>query len=133
MNSSGWRPREYLYKIQLDKMKLIPLDINYRSAEKFFQDYLQLKKGALFVRDDKPHPPKSPLAINILVPRIDYAFQLKGVVAKIRDAKAAAQTDKPPGMLIRIAGDMTDFFSKLDEKLLVDEKYQFFTGPLRYN
>ncbi len=106
-------------------MKLTPFNINYRSAEKFFQDYLQLKQGALFVRADNPLSPKSQLAVNISVPRIDYAFQLRGEVLKTRDRKTAAQADKPPGMLIRIVGDMEDFFDKLNQKLLIDEKYQF--------
>ncbi|MBW2429966.1 MAG: hypothetical protein JRF56_13470 [Deltaproteobacteria bacterium] len=106
-------------------MQSKPFDINYRSAEKFFQDYLQLREAALFVRSDDPVPPKTELAINITVPRIDYAFQLKGVVAKMRDRKTAEQLEKPPGMLVRIAGNMKDFFQELDQKLLVDEKYQF--------
>lgn len=106
-------------------MKLKPFDINYRSAEKFFQDYLQLRKGALFVRSDDPEPPKTELAINITVPRIDYAFQLKGVVAKTRGRQTGGQLEKPPGMLVRITGTTEDFFQKLNQKLLVDEKFQF--------
>jgi HEAT repeat protein len=117
--------RKYFYKKQINKMKLIPFNINYRSAEKFFQDYLQLKEGVLFVRAENPVSPKSKLTVNISVPRIDYAFQLEGIVVKTRDRKTAAQTDKPAGMLIRIAGDMEDFFNNLDQKLLIDEKYQF--------
>ena len=54
-------------------------DINYCSAEKFFQDYLQLKSGKLFVQAEEPFSPKTHLALNITVPRIDYAFQLNGV------------------------------------------------------
>ena len=100
-------------------------DINYRSAEKFFQDYLQLKEGALFVRADKPEPPKTPLVINMTVPRIDYAFQLNGIVAKIRDRKTADRIGKHPGMLIRINEDLEQLFQVLNPKLLVDEKYEF--------
>jgi len=66
-----------------------PFDINYHSAEKFFQDYLQLKDGKLFVVTEDPFAPKTQLAVNISVPRIDYAFQLNGVVLKIRDRKTA--------------------------------------------
>jgi HEAT repeat protein len=102
-----------------------PFDINYRSAEKFFQDYLQLKEGALFVRTENPIQQKTPLTLNISVPRVDYAFQLNGTVVKFRDQKAAEQLEKPPGMLIQIEGDLADFFQKLDKRLLVDEKYQF--------
>jgi len=104
-------------------MKLF--DINYRSAEKFFQDYLQLKDGKLFVVAEDPLAPKTPLAVNISVPRIDYAFQLNGTVLKIRDRKTAEKFEKPPGMLVQFQKDMEGFFKNLDQKLLVDEKYQF--------
>ena len=102
-----------------------PFDINYRSAEKFFQDYLQLKDGKLFVVTEDPFSPKTQLAVNISVPRIDYAFQLNGTVLKIRDRKTAEKLEKPPGMLIQFQKDMEGFFKNLDQKLLVDEKYQF--------
>ena len=100
-------------------------DLNYRSAEKFFQDYLQLKSGKLFVVAEEPFAPKTPLRVNITAPRIDYAFQLNGMVIKIRDRKTAAKVDKPPGMLVYFKKDLDDFFKDLDKKLLVDEKYQF--------
>ncbi|CAB1064973.1 ClpB protein [Olavius sp. associated proteobacterium Delta 1] len=102
-----------------------PFDINYRSAEKFFQDYLQLKQGVLFVRTENPIQQKAHLTLNISVPRVDYAFQLNGTVVKFRNQKAAEQVEKPPGMLIQFDEDLTDFFQKLDKRLLVDEKYQF--------
>jgi hypothetical protein len=100
-------------------------DINYRSAEKFFQDYLQLKDSKLFAVTEEPFAPKTQLAVNISVPRIDYSFQLNGIVLKIRDRKTADQLEKPPGMLVQFKEDMEAFFKKLDQKLLVDEKYQF--------
>jgi hypothetical protein len=106
-------------------MPLTTFDINYRSAEKFFQDYLQLKQGALFVRAEKPEPPDTPLVINITVPRIDYAFQLNGIVTKIRDPKTADRIGKNPGMLIRLNEDLEKLFQGLNPKLLVDEKYEF--------
>ena len=106
-------------------MQSKPFDINYRSAEKFFQDYIQLREGSLFIRSDNPAPPNTELAINIAVPRIDYAFQLNGIVKKTRDCETAGQLEKPPGMLVHVAGLGEDFFEKLDQKLLVDEKYQF--------
>jgi hypothetical protein len=102
-----------------------PFDINYRSAEKFFQDYLQLKTGKLFVQADEPFAPKTQLALNISVPRIDYVFQLNGIVVKIRDRQTAEKFDKPPGMLVYFKEDLTEFFENLDKKLLIDEKYQF--------
>ena len=102
-----------------------PFDINYRSAEKFFQDYLQLKEGSLFVVAEDPFAPKTQLAVNFSIPRIDYTFQLNGIVLKIRTPKTAEKLEKPPGMLIRFKEDMKAFFEKLDKKLLVDEKYQF--------
>jgi len=111
-------------------MQLRPLDINYRSAEKFFNDYLQLKQGALFVLAGNPEPPKTKFALNISVPRIDYTFQLTGIVSKIRPPKTAKKLGKPPGMLIRIADDLNNFLQKLDQKLLVDEKYQFLLALL---
>ena len=101
------------------------IDINYRSAEKFFQDYLQLKTGKLFLPADEPKPVKTQLVLNVTVPRIDYAFQLNGIVLKIRDKKTAAQYEKKPGMLVHIQGEQDEFFQKLDQQLLVDEKYQF--------
>ena len=106
-------------------MQSKPFDINYRSAEKFFQDYIQLREGLLFVRSDDPAPPETELAINITVPRIDYAFQLHGIVIKTRDYQTAAKLEKLPGMLVHVADLQKDFFEKLDQKLLVDEKYQF--------
>jgi HEAT repeat protein len=102
-----------------------PFDINYRSAEKFFQDYLQLKEGKLFVVAEEPFPPKTQLAVNFPVPRIDYTFQLDGTVLKIRDRETAEKLEKPSGMLVHFEEDLKSFFKKLDEKLLVDEKYQF--------
>lgn len=102
-----------------------PFDINYRSAEKFFQDYLQLKAGKLFVQADDPLPVKTHLALSISVPRIDYVFQLEGVVLKIRDRQTAEKLEKTPGMLVHFKEDLTTFFENLDKKLLVDEKYQF--------
>ncbi len=106
-------------------MQLKPFDINYRSAEKFFQDYLQLKTGKLFVPAEDPLPLKTHLALNISVPRIDYAFQLNGIVRKIRDRKTAEKLEKPPGMLVHFQEDLEAFFENLDQKLLIDEKYQF--------
>lgn len=106
-------------------MQLTPFDINYRSAEKFFQDYLQLKSGKLFVQADNPVPKDSPLALNFCVPRIDYTFQLNGIVLKTRGLKTAEQVDKPPGMLVGVEEDLEKILQKLDEKLLTDEKYQF--------
>lgn len=102
-----------------------PFDINYRSAEKFFQDYLQLKEGKLFVVAEEPFPPQTQLAVNFPVPRIDYTFQLDGTVLKIRDRETAEKLEKPSGMLVHFEEDLKAFFKKLDEKLLVDEKYQF--------
>ncbi len=102
-----------------------PFDINYRSAEKFFQDYLQLKDGKLFLVTEDPFAPKTQLTVNISVPRIDYAFQLNGIVLKVRDRKTAEELEKFPGMLVQFQEDMEAFFKKLDQKLLVDEKYQF--------
>jgi hypothetical protein len=106
-------------------MPLTKFDINYRSAEKFFHDYLQLREGALFVRTEKPEPPKTPMVITFTVPRIDYAFKLNGIVAKIRDSKTAEQLGKHPGMLIRINEDLEKFFQNLNPKLQVDEKFEF--------
>ncbi len=100
-------------------------DINYRSAEKFFQDYLQLKAGKLFVQAEEPFSPKTRLTLNITVPRIDYAFQLNGIVVKIRDRETAEKVDSPPGMLVYFKKDLEAFFEDLDKKLLVDEKFQF--------
>jgi len=102
-----------------------PFDINYRSAEKFFQDYLQLKAGRLFVPADEPLPVKTQLALNVSVPRIDYSFQLNGIVMKIRSGETAEKLEKPPGMLVLFQEDLKEFFKNLDQKLLVDEKYQF--------
>ncbi|UCD80914.1 MAG: HEAT repeat domain-containing protein [Desulfobacterales bacterium] len=106
-------------------MQVIPFDINYRSAEKFFQDYLQLKAGKLFVQAENPVPKDSPLALNFSVPRIDYTFQINGIVLKTRGRKIAEQVDKPPGMLVGVKDDLEKIFDKLDLKLLADEKYQF--------
>ena len=93
-----------------------PFNVNYRSAEKFFQDYLDLKSGRIFVTADDPLPPKTQLALNISVPRIDYVFQLNGVVVKIRDRKTAEKLEKPAGMLVRVPGDLAAFFENLDKK-----------------
>ena len=79
-----------------------PFDINYRSAEKFFQDYLQLKEGKLFVVAEEPFPPQTQLAVNFPVPRIDYTFQLDGTVLKIRDRETAEKLEKA-GRQIRAA------------------------------
>jgi len=106
-------------------MQLTPFDLNYRSAEKFFQDYLQLKAGKLFLQSENPMPKDAPLALNISVPRIDYSFQLNGIVLKTRGLKTAEKVDKPPGMLVGIEDDLENIFQKLNEKLLADEKYQF--------
>jgi hypothetical protein len=106
-------------------MQLTPVDINYRSAEKFFQDYLQLRGGQLFVQTDKPMSKDTPLALNFSVPRIDYNFQLNGIVVKTRGLETAEKVDKPPGMLVGVKEDLAKILDKLDEKLLTDEKYQF--------
>ena len=106
-------------------MQLTPFDITYRSAEKFFQDYLQLKEGKLFVQAENPVPKDSPVALNFSVPRIDYTFQLNGIVLKTRGRKIAEQVDKHPGMLVGVKDDLKKIFDKLDLKLLADEKYQF--------
>ena len=106
-------------------MQLTPVDINYRSAEKFFQDYLQLRGGQLFVQTDKPMSKDTPLALNFSVPRIDYNFQLNGIVLKTRGLETAEKVEKPPGMLVGVKEDLAKILDKLDEKLLTDEKYQF--------
>jgi HEAT repeat protein len=106
-------------------MQLTPFDFNYRSAEKFFQDYLQLKGGKLFVPADNPVPKDSLLVLNFSVPRIEYSFQLNGVVLKTRGLKTAEKVGKPPGMLVDVEKDLQKILPKLNQKLLVDEKYQF--------
>ena len=70
-------------------------------------------------------PKDSPLAINVSVPRIDYSFQLNGIVLKTRGLKTAEKVDKPPGMLVGVEDDLENIFQKLNLKLLADEKYQF--------
>jgi hypothetical protein len=106
-------------------MQLTPFDISYRSAEKFFQDYLQLKGGKLFVQADNPVAKDSLLALNFSVPRIDYTFQMRGIVLKTRGLKTAEKVDKPPGMLVGVEEDLEKTLTQLDQKLLADEKYQF--------
>ena len=74
---------------------------------------------------DEPLPVKTQLALNVTVPRIDYSFQLNGIVMKIRSGETAEKLEKPPGMLVLFKEDLKEFFKNLDQKLLVDEKYQF--------
>jgi len=74
---------------------------------------------------EEPYAPKTKLAVNFSVPRIDYSFQLKGIALKIRDRKSAERLDRPPGMVIHFREDMAVFIEQLNKKLLVDEKYEF--------
>ena len=100
------------------------IEIRYRSAERFFQDYLLLKGGELFVRSKNPVAKHSKLSLKIAVPGIDYSFQVKGSVIQRRGRKAARQLDKDPGVLVRIEGDLNRLFEELDSKLRGNEKYQ---------
>jgi hypothetical protein len=101
-----------------------PVEISYRSAERFFQDYLLLKGGELFVRSDNPAAKNSKLSLNIVVPEIDYAFRVDGIVIKRRGLKTARQLDKDPGVIVRIEGDLKNLFTELESKLRTNDRYQ---------
>ena len=80
------------------------INLKYRSAERFHQDYKQLRKGHLFLPANKVLPRKTIIALHISVPGVDQVFEIDGAIISSLDPQAAEKLEKPAGMLVGILG-----------------------------
>jgi HEAT repeat protein len=104
------------------------INLKYRSAERFHQDYKQLRKGHLFLPAKKVLPRKTILALHISVPGIDQVFVANGAVISSIDLQAAQKLKKPPGMLVAIMGGPDSLLRKLNAALSGHEQYKNMLG-----
>ena len=104
------------------------IKLNYRSAERFSQDYTLLKSGKIFLPSKTLLALDTALTLNFTVPGIDNVFTIEGVVEKIIDEEAAAILNKPTGMVLAVAGGPDAILKELNAALRSHQDYQELLG-----
>lgn len=100
------------------------IKLNYLSAERFFKDYERLCTGKIFLPTGSPLPLKTRISLNITVPDIEDVLSVEGGVVKTIDAQAAAQLNKPTGMLIGLIGGAKTALKDLNRALSANTYYR---------
>ena len=104
------------------------IKLNYRSAERFSQDYALLKSGRIFLPSKTLLPLETALTLNFTVPGIETVFTIEGVVAKTIDEQAAAILQKPTGMVLEVVGGPDVILNELNAVLCRHSDYQILLG-----
>jgi hypothetical protein len=104
------------------------IKLNYRSAERFSQDYALLKSGRIFLPSKTLLPLETALTLNFTVPGIETVFTIEGVVAKTIDEQAAAILQKPTGMVLEVVGGPDVILNELNAVLCRHSDYQKLLG-----
>jgi hypothetical protein len=104
------------------------IKLNYRSAERFSQDYALLKSGRIFLPSKTLLPLETALTLNFTVPGIENVFTIEGVVAKTIDEQAAAILQKPTGMVLEVVGGPDVILNELNAVLCRHSDYQILLG-----
>jgi hypothetical protein len=104
------------------------IKLNYRSAERFSQDYALLKSGRIFLPSKTLLPLETALTLNFTVPGIENVFTIEGVVAKTIDEQAAAILQKPTGMVLEVVGGPDVILNELNAVLCRHSDYQKLLG-----
>ena len=110
------------------KLESKAIKLNYRSAERFSQDYALLKSGRIFLPSKTLLPLETALTLNFTVPGIDNVFTIEGVVAKTVDEQAAAILQKPTGMVLEVVGGPDVILNELNAVLGRHSDYQILLG-----
>ena len=110
------------------KLEPKAIKLNYRSAERFSQDYALLKSGRIFLPSKTLLPLETALTLNFTVPGIDNVFTIEGVVAKTIDEQAAAILQKPTGMVLEVVGGPDVILNELNAVLCRHLDYQILLG-----
>ena len=100
------------------------IKLNYLSAERFFKDYERLCTGKIFLPTKSPLPLKTRLSLNITVPDIEELLTVEGGVVKTIDEQAAAQLQKPAGMLVGLIGGAEFALKELNQALSSNTYYR---------
>ena len=100
------------------------IKLNYLSAERFFKDYERLCTGKIFLPTGTPLPLKTRITLNINIPDIEEVLTVEGGVVKTIDEQAAAQIQKPAGMLVGLIGGAEAALKSLNEALSANTYYR---------
>ena len=104
------------------------INLKYRSAERFHKDYIQLRKGHLFLPAKKVLPRKTIIALHISVPGINRVFVANSAVIRSVDLETAKKLNKPPGMVVAIIGGPNSIITELNSALRGSEHYRKMLG-----
>jgi HEAT repeat protein len=104
------------------------INLNYRSTERFQEDYKQLSKGHLFLPAKKILPRKTIITLHISVPGINQVFVIDGAVISSLDPQTAEKLKKPPGMLVGVMGGPEAIDKVLAGALRGDAQYRDLLG-----
>ncbi|MGD8761250.1 MAG: HEAT repeat domain-containing protein [Desulfobacteraceae bacterium] len=104
------------------------INLKYRSAERFYKDYIQLRKGQIFLPAKKVLPRKTIIALHITVPEINRVFVANGAVISSIDLQTSEKLNKPPGMLVAIIGGPNSIIAELNSALRNSEHYRNILG-----
>ncbi|UCE52953.1 MAG: hypothetical protein JSV31_27475 [Desulfobacterales bacterium] len=105
------------------------INLKYRSAERFHEDYQQLRKGHIFLPTKTVLPNKTILSLNITVPGTDQVFVAYGTVISTLDPQTAEKLKKPSGMLVAILGGPESILIDLNSTLRSNAEYRKMMGP----
>jgi HEAT repeat protein len=104
------------------------INLKYRSAERFHKDYIQLRKGHLFLPAKKVLPRKTIIALHITVPGINRVFVANGAIISSVDLQSSEKLNKPPGMLVAIMGGPNSIITELNSALRSSAQYREMLG-----
>jgi len=110
------------------KLEPKAIKLNYRSAERFSNDYALLKSGRIFLPSKTLLPLKTALTLNFTLPGIDNVFTVEGVVEKAIDEEAATILNKPTGMVLEVTGGPDAILNELNAALSAHQDYQKLLG-----
>ncbi len=87
-----------------DRRVPVQIQIQYRSADGFFQDYIRnLSLGGIFIETEKPLPKNTKLKVEFCLPEIADPITADGIVVHTLRAGKKTQDNSVSGMGIRFS------------------------------